>query len=140
MAKIVTMAVKESADLQRAGKIQYPREGREQVTEKFVRWATESGMQKEPSFPVGEYLGDIEVTDEMLDGLTNINPHVNSIDQVKRGRFVVYADFDWSGDGHFIGLRLEPLRDESSSKRGLATAASHIGQPGMTGTFGQGGE
>jgi hypothetical protein len=87
------------------------RECRKQVVEKLTRWMTESGMSKEPSFPVGEYLGDLEVTDEMLAGLTNINPFVNSIGKVSRGKFIMWADFDYAGDQHFIGLRLEPLQE-----------------------------
>jgi hypothetical protein len=92
------------------------REVREQVLEKFRRWHDENGMsaEPEPGFPVGEYLGDLEITDEMLAGLANINPFVNSIAKVSRGKYIVWADFDYSGDGHFIGLRLEPLQENEA--------------------------
>jgi hypothetical protein len=85
------------------------RQVREQVIEKFARWMEESRMEKEPTFPVGEYLGDLEVTDAMLTGLANINPFVNSIGKVVRGKYILWADFDYVGDGHYIGLHLEPL-------------------------------
>jgi len=119
-------------------KMRYPRETREQVSEKFTRWIAENGMSAEPSFPVGEYLGDLEVTDEVLAKLTNINPFVNSIGRVRRGAYLVYADFDYAGDGKFLGLRLEPLRDEvTSEENGMVVSDQR--KAGMTGTFEQGG-
>lgn len=91
---------------------------RAQVSGKFERWLEESpDLSAEPSFPVGEYLGDLEVTGEMLLGLKNINPFVNRIPQVQRSTYVLWADFDWTGDGHFIGLRLEPLRAGERTER-----------------------
>ncbi|MGA2333936.1 MAG: hypothetical protein ABSG08_01060 [Terriglobales bacterium] len=89
------------------------RQMREQVSEKFQRWLEENGMTAEPErgFPVGEYLGDLDVTNAMLAGLANINPFINSINRVTRGKYIVWADFDYAGDGHFIGLRMEPLRE-----------------------------
>src|ERR1700693_6344864 len=117
-------------------KMQYPREGRKQVSEKFTRWIAENSMSAEPSFPVGEYLGDLEVTDRMLASLTNINPTVNSIDQVKRGRYIVYGDFDYAGDGKFLGFRLEPLREQEAAEREPADGSEPAG---MVGVFTQGG-
>ena len=69
-------------------------------------------------------------------GMSNINPFVNSIDQVKRGTYIVFADFDYAGDGRFLGLRLEPLREgELDDERAVAGSA----QAGITGLFAQGG-
>jgi hypothetical protein len=110
--RTVMMTLKQIRELARSGKLRYARrEVREQVVEKHVRWAKENEMRAQPSFPVGEYLGDLQVSDELLLTLTNINPLVNSIDRVKRGAYVVFADFDFAGDGSFLGLRLEPLRE-----------------------------
>jgi hypothetical protein len=55
----------------------------------------------------GEYLGDIEVTDALFESLANTNPYINSIGQIPRGTYLLMADFDYEGDKHFIGLRLE---------------------------------
>jgi hypothetical protein len=122
-------------ELVRASKMRYGRATRKQVVEKFTRWIEENEMKAEPSFPVGEYLGDIEVTDEMLAALTNINPFVNSIRRVQRGTYIVYADFDYAGDGKFLGLRLEPLRDDSPTEKPVTSTPSAR----LMGTFAQGG-
>lgn len=98
---------------------------RAQVTDKFARWMEESEMKKQPSSPVGEYLGDIEITDEMLSSLNNINPFVNSIGRVERGTYILWADLDYCGDGHFIGLRLEPLRDADYDELSEITDMDH---------------
>lgn len=134
--KTVMMSLKQITELARSGKLRSARsELREQVVEKHTRWVQESGMRAEPSFPVGEYLGDIEVTDELLAGLTNTNEYVNSIHQVKRGTYIVFADFDYAGDGRFLGLRLEPLRLGDDDKREVAGSA----RTGIMGLFAQGG-
>jgi len=46
-------------------------------------------------------LADLEVTDEVLAKLTNINPFVNSIGRVRRGAYLVDADFDYAGTASF---------------------------------------
>jgi hypothetical protein len=66
------LSLKQIAELERAGKLRYARpEERKQVLEKHMRWLEENRKQAEPSFPVGEYLGDLEITDRMLASLTN---------------------------------------------------------------------
>lgn len=66
--------------------------------------------QGKPFKSPGEYLGDVEVTDSLFQQVTNINPFVNSLAKVRRGTYLMIADFDYEGDGHFIGLRLEPRK------------------------------
>jgi hypothetical protein len=69
----------------------------------------EAEAKGQPFGAFGEYLGDIQVDDAFLNSLTNINPHRNSLRRVERGTYLVIADFDYKGDGHFIGLRLQRL-------------------------------
>lgn len=83
----------------------------------FGKWLEEAAVEKKAAtlevtkdrgFP--EYLGDIEITDQMLRGLKSTNQSRNSIGKVPRGTYHVNAEFDSAGDGSFIRLRLEPKR------------------------------
>ena len=110
------------------------REVRKQRVEAFTKAITEgaiftidgNGKPVQPSEPVGEYLGDIEINDAFWETLTNFNPFRNSIGAVPKGKHLLIADFDYTGDGHFIGMRLEPLRDEENVSAPLATAVIDV--------------
>ena len=67
----------------------------------------EAKQEGKPFKSPGEYLGDFEVTDALFNCLRNVNPNVNSIGEIPRGTYLLIADFDYEGDGHFMGLRLE---------------------------------
>jgi hypothetical protein len=69
----------------------------------------------------GEYLGDFEVTHEMLSNLENVNRFTNRIHGVPRGKYMMTAYFDLN-DGHFIGLQLTP--DEEDEGNGSASPES----------------
>lgn len=86
----------------------------------------EDGQPVQPTEPVGEYLGDIEINDAFWEKLTNFNPRCNSIGAVPKGKYLLIADFDYAGDCHFIGLRLEPLREDESEMTPLATAVIDV--------------
>jgi hypothetical protein len=110
------------------------REVRKQRVEAFTRaikegaifTLDENGKPVQPSEPVGEYLGDVEVEDAFWEKLTNFNPFRNSIGAVPKGKYLLIADFDYAGDGHFIGMRLEPLREEANEEPALATAVMDV--------------
>jgi hypothetical protein len=73
---------------------------------------TERRTWLEGRFP-GEYLGDVKIThDELRASLTNIRApeFVNrlAVGRIPEGTYLLIADFDQEGDGHFIGMRLIP--------------------------------
>jgi len=67
----------------------------------------EAKQEGKPFRSPGEYLGDFEVTDALFKCLRNFHPNHNSIGRIPRGTYLLIADFDYEGDGHFMGLRLE---------------------------------
>lgn len=82
------------------------REVRQQVIDARVAMEKAKAEGKPFKSP-GEYLGDFEVTDALFKCLRNFHPNHNSIGRIPRGTYLLIADFDYEGDGHFIGLRLE---------------------------------
>jgi len=53
-----------------------------------------------------EYLGDIDIA-TVLNALTNINVHANSVKDVPRGTYTVGAYFDFENGKKFLRLELE---------------------------------
>ena len=82
------------------------REVRKQVVDARVAMEKAKAEGKPFKSP-GEYLGDFEVTDALFKCLRNFHPNHNSIGRIPRGTYLLIADFDYEGDGHFMGLRLE---------------------------------
>jgi hypothetical protein len=94
-------------------------EPREQVTAALARFLKNrieglpAIMRNDPLLSPGEYLGDIEAdqVESLFNPMRNINDEVNSfrkVDQANSGEWLVFADFDYNGDGKFLGLRLVP--------------------------------
>jgi hypothetical protein len=78
----------------------------------------EDGKPIQPSQPTGEYLGDVEIDAAFWKKLTNFNPFVNNVGAVPQGKYLLIADFDYAGDGRFLGLRLEKLIGEGGEANG----------------------
>lgn len=82
------------------------REVRHQVVDAYLAMEKAKAEGKPFKSP-GEYLGGFEVTDALFKCLRNFHPNHNSIGRIPRGTCLLIADFDYEGDGHFMGLRLE---------------------------------
>src|SRR5579872_201322 len=82
------------------------REVRHQVVEALGKMY-EAKMEGKPFESPGEYLGDLEIgQDFLLKHLTNTNRFQSSIGDIPHQAYLLIADFDYDGDGHFMGLRL----------------------------------
>jgi hypothetical protein len=70
-------------------------------------------MRNSTQLSPGEYLGDVNLKQihQLLKSLTNINEAWNSLNEIPQPpEWLVFADFDYEGDGRFIGLRLIPRK------------------------------
>jgi len=71
-------------------------------------------MRNDSRLSPGEYLGDTSDSKiaTMLKMLDNVNEYVNSIHRIEEenqaDEWLVFAGFDYDGDGRFIGLRVIP--------------------------------
>jgi hypothetical protein len=100
-----------------------PRDGREQVVQAHLKMM-QAQAEGKPFESPGEYLGDIEIgQDFLLKHLTNINRFVSSIGDIPHQTYLLIADFDYDGDGHFMGLRLVPRIPEPVTESSKATGA-----------------
>jgi hypothetical protein len=60
----------------------------------------------------GEFLGKVNITKEELRESIGANSNADSIDKIPEGTYLLFAEFDFEGDGHFIGMRLTPCAKE----------------------------
>lgn len=78
---------------------------KEIVYGKLTKQQREAGqLMESPS----EFLGTLEITDAFFSELENKNS--NSMHLIPRGTYLVKADFDYSGTGEFMQLRLYPRK------------------------------
>jgi len=78
---------------------------KEMIYGKLTKQQREAGrLMESPS----EFLGTIEITDAFFSEIENKN--TNPIHLIPRGTYLVKADFDYSGTGEFMQLRLYPRK------------------------------